>query len=64
MERADGRAMASPPSTVARKIVKAATTGHPRARYPVGRGAGTILRARRLLPDAAFDRIVKRAYLG
>ena len=63
LERADGKAMASPPSTVAKKIVKAATTGSPRARYPVGKGAGTILRTRKLLSDRAFDAIVKRMYL-
>ena len=43
--------------------VKAATAGNPRARDPVGRNAGTILRARRLLPDRAFDAVVKRMYL-
>ena len=42
-------AMASSPTTVAKKIVKAAVTRNPRARYPVGKGAGTILRA----PQAA-----------
>ena len=64
LERADGKAMASSPGTVAKKIVKAAITRNPRARYPVGKGAGTILRARKLLPDGAFDVIVKRTYLG
>ncbi|GAB3772013.1 NAD(P)-dependent dehydrogenase (short-subunit alcohol dehydrogenase family) [Nocardioides ginsengisegetis] len=63
LERADGKAMASSPRTVAKKIVKAALTRNPRARYPVGKGAGTILRARKLLPDGAFDVIVKRTYL-
>jgi NAD(P)-dependent dehydrogenase (short-subunit alcohol dehydrogenase family) len=65
LERADtSRLMSSGPDVVARKIVKAATARNPRARYPVGRNAGTILRARRLLPDAAFDRIVSRMYLS
>ena len=63
LERADGKAMASSPRTVAKKIVKAAVTRNPRARYPVGKGAGTILRARKLLPDGAFDVLVKRSYL-
>ena len=64
LERADtSRLMSSPPGVVARKIVKAATTGNPRARYPVGRNAGTILRARRMLPDGAFDAVVRRMYL-
>ncbi|MFC4783524.1 oxidoreductase [Nocardioides sp. MAHUQ-72] len=64
LERADtSRLMSSPPEVVAKKIVKAATVRRPRARYPVGRNAGTILGARRLLPDAAFDAVVKRMYL-
>ncbi len=62
MERADGPMMSSPPSTVAKKIVKAALTKHPRARYPVGRGAGTIVRARKLLPDAGMDLMINRSY--
>ena len=38
LERADtSRLMSSPPDVVAKKIVKAATAGNPRARYPVGR---------------------------
>ncbi|GAB3779171.1 oxidoreductase [Nocardioides ungokensis] len=64
LERADtSKLMSSPPDVVAMKIVKAATASNPRARYPVGRNAGTILRARRLLPDRAFDAVVKRMYL-
>jgi len=64
LERADtSKLMSSPPEVVAKKIVKAATARNPRARYPVGRNAGTILRARRLLPDSAFDTFVKRTYL-
>ena len=50
------------PDVVARKIVKAATTSHPRPRYPVGRGAGSIVLARRLLPDRAFDAVVNSMY--
>lgn len=65
LERADtSRLMSSPPEVVAKKIVRAATVRNPRARYPVGRNAGSILRARRLLPDAAFDAVVKRMYLS
>jgi len=63
MERGDGPRLASSPDTVAKKIVKAATTSHPRPRYPVGRGAGTIVRARRALGDRTFDAIIKRMYL-
>ena len=50
MARGDSGWAGSSPDVVARKIVKAATTAHPRARYPVGRGAGTIVRARRCCP--------------
>ncbi len=62
MEKADQPMTSSGPEVVAQKIVTAATTSRPRARYPVGRGAGTILGARRVLPDRAFDQIVKRLY--
>jgi NAD(P)-dependent dehydrogenase (short-subunit alcohol dehydrogenase family) len=62
MEKADQPMTSSGPEVVARKIVKAATTSRPKPRYPVGRGAGTIMGARRVLPDRAFDGIVKRLY--
>jgi len=62
MEKADQPMTSSGPEVVAKKIVKAATTSHPKPRYPVGRGAGTIMGARRVLPDRAFDQIVKRLY--
>lgn len=63
LERADhSRLMSSKPDTVAKKIVTAAISNTPRARYPVGKGAGTIVRARRLLPDAVFDYVVKGMY--
>jgi NAD(P)-dependent dehydrogenase (short-subunit alcohol dehydrogenase family) len=62
LARADRRLVSSGPDTVARKVVRAVLSNTPRARYPVGRGAGTILRARKLLPDAAFDYAVKAAY--
>ncbi|AGL16595.1 oxidoreductase [Actinoplanes sp. N902-109] len=48
----------SPPSVVARAIVRAATVRRPRARYAVGRGARAALAARWLLPDRAYDRLV------
>jgi NAD(P)-dependent dehydrogenase (short-subunit alcohol dehydrogenase family) len=62
MEKADQPMTSSGPDTVAKKIVKAATTSRPKPRYPVGRGAGTILGARRVLPDRACDAIVKQLY--
>lgn len=62
LESADNPRTASGPDVVARKIVTAATTRNPRARYPVGKGAGTIVRARKVLPDRALDVIISRAY--
>ncbi len=61
MERGDGP-MSSGPDMVARKIVHAATTKRPRARYPVGRGAGSVVLARRLFPDAVMDAAIGRVY--
>jgi NADP-dependent 3-hydroxy acid dehydrogenase YdfG len=58
----EGGTSASSPDVAARKIVKAATTARPKPRYPVGRGAGSILAARRVLPDRAFDAVVSRLY--
>ncbi len=62
LETADSPRTSSGPEVVARKIVRAATTARPRARYPVGRGAGTIVRARKVLPDSALDVVISRAY--
>jgi NAD(P)-dependent dehydrogenase (short-subunit alcohol dehydrogenase family) len=61
-EGVDASGRSSQPVVVARKILKAATTPRPSARYPVGRGAGTIVRARKLLPDRAFDMIITRMF--
>jgi len=62
LQAADSPHRASGPAVVARKIAYAATTARPRPRYPVGRGAGTIVRARKLLPDRAFDAIITRTF--
>jgi NAD(P)-dependent dehydrogenase (short-subunit alcohol dehydrogenase family) len=62
MEAGDRPRLSSGPDVVARKIVKAATAGRPRARYPVGRGAGSIVTARRVLPDRAMDAVISRLY--
>ena len=62
IERGDTGWAGTQPVVVARKIVKAATTAHPRVRYPVGRGAGSIVIARRLLPDRAFDAMINSMY--
>jgi len=63
MGRADNRVVSSPPRTVAKTIVRAATARRPRTRYPTGRGARLVMGTRRVLPDRAFDAILTRAYL-
>ena len=50
------------PSLVARAILRAATDGSSRMRYPVGKPAPMLLAARRVLPDRAFFWMVRRAY--
>jgi NAD(P)-dependent dehydrogenase (short-subunit alcohol dehydrogenase family) len=52
--------LASDPGVVARAVVAAATADRPRTRYVVGLGARPILWLRRLLPDRAFDALIKR----
>lgn len=58
----DAKGRSSKPVVVARKIVKAATVERPRARYPVGRSAGSIMRIRKMLPDKAMDAIISRTF--
>jgi NAD(P)-dependent dehydrogenase (short-subunit alcohol dehydrogenase family) len=62
MKSGDQPALSSGPDVVARKIVKAVTARRPSSRYPVGRGAGSIVTARRLLPDRALDAVISRLY--
>ncbi len=62
MERGDSGWAGSSPEVVAEKIVAAATSRRPRVRYPVGRGAGSLLIARRLMPDRAFDAMINAMY--
>jgi len=62
MERGDTGWAGNPPDVVAKKIVKAATARRPRIRYPVGKGAGSVVLARRMLPDRAFDAMVNTMY--
>ncbi|UKA61355.1 oxidoreductase [Arthrobacter sp. FW306-04-A] len=57
-----GTALSTHPRTVAGAIAHAATARRPRTRYPVGRGAWTILALRRVLPDRAFDTVFWSAY--
>jgi hypothetical protein len=54
---ADGRA--SKPDVVAKAIAKAVESRHPRTRYAIGLGAKPATYARRLLPDKAFDRLLR-----
>ncbi|HEY3530710.1 MAG TPA: oxidoreductase [Nocardioides sp.] len=62
MESGDRPMYSSGPDVVARTIVRAATSRRPRTRYPVGRGARSIVTARRLLPDRALDAVISRLY--
>ena len=55
-------AMEVSPEKVADVIVSAATSAHPRARYAVGTMAKTLITSRRLLPDVAWDRIVRSVW--
>ena len=64
LERADRPGAGAEPEAVAATIVRAATARRPRTRYPVGRGAATVIRARRLLPDRVVDRVVRRTFLS
>ena len=60
LKRTEGRRFSSPPELVAGRIALAATTASPRTRYPVGVGAGTVTRARKVLPDRALDALVNQ----
>lgn len=56
------RNLAVPVETAARTVVRAATTGRPRARYAIGVIArGTII-AKRVLPDPIFDAVVRSQF--
>ena len=60
----DGRTlnMASSADAVARVITRAVTSRVPRSRYPVGPVAHALITTRRLLPDVAFDRLMRTVY--
>ncbi|HWC33892.1 MAG TPA: oxidoreductase [Mycobacteriales bacterium] len=62
LDLAESPAFTSASSVVAKKIVKAATVRHPRTRYPVGKGAGSILFTRWLLPARAFDAMMTSTF--
>lgn len=63
LKRVDNKVMSSGPKTVAKTIVRAATSNRPRTRYATGRGARMVIATRRILPDRGFDAILTRAYL-
>jgi NAD(P)-dependent dehydrogenase (short-subunit alcohol dehydrogenase family) len=50
------------PEAVARTIVTAATSDHPRPRYAVGLVARSLMTTRRLLPDQAWDAFIRSQY--
>ena len=63
MASVDNPRLSSGPEVVARTIVRAATARRPKPRYASGKGASTVMTARRALPDRAFDAIMTRLYL-
>ncbi|MFE6996645.1 oxidoreductase [Microbacterium sp. NPDC057659] len=54
-----GARMTSSPDVVARAITRAATARRPRTRYRIGFGAKPLVFAKQILPDRAFDRLIK-----
>ena len=50
MESVDNPRRSSGPEVVAKAIVKAATARRPKSRYATGKGASTVMTARRALP--------------
>jgi hypothetical protein len=57
-ERGLMRRLGGGPETVARAIENALTAARPRARYTVTPSAKVMIAQRRLLPDAAWDRLI------
>jgi NAD(P)-dependent dehydrogenase (short-subunit alcohol dehydrogenase family) len=55
-----GRFSGSPPRVVAETVMKAIKARRPRTRYAVGQGARALLLARALLPDRAYDGLMRR----
>ncbi|MFC9659400.1 oxidoreductase [Nocardia sp. NPDC127606] len=53
--------MTSPPSVIGKAVTKAATVRRPRTRYRVGFGAGPLVFLSKILPDRAFDALIKRS---
>jgi NADP-dependent 3-hydroxy acid dehydrogenase YdfG len=57
---ADTSSLTSPPTVVAKTIVRAVGATRPKTRYATGGGARTILFLRTILPDRMFDRLMRR----
>ncbi|MCU1603290.1 MAG: short-chain dehydrogenase/reductase [Frankiales bacterium] len=62
LAKADTVKGASPPSTVAKTIVKAATARRPKSRYATGGGAKSVLFMKSLTTDRGWDRAITTAY--
>ncbi|MHA7984822.1 oxidoreductase [Rathayibacter sp. CAU 1779] len=52
----------STPDAVARLIVKAAVTPHPRTRYRIGAGANIAVAMATVLPDRTFDALTRKQF--
>jgi NAD(P)-dependent dehydrogenase (short-subunit alcohol dehydrogenase family) len=57
---ADTSSLTSPPTAVAKTIVRAVSARRPKTRYATGGGARAILFLRTILPDRGFDRLMRR----
>jgi NADP-dependent 3-hydroxy acid dehydrogenase YdfG len=57
-----GRMLAAGPDAVARAIEHAITSRHPRTRYRVTAGARAILTSRKLMPDRAYDVMMRTQF--
>ncbi|MBF9068864.1 oxidoreductase [Streptacidiphilus fuscans] len=56
-----GSGFGSGPGVVAEAIAHAVQSEKPRTRYAIGRGAKPLIMLRRVLPDRAFDSLMRRA---
>ena len=56
-----GLAKPSEPSVVANAIARAVTAGKPKARYAIGAGARPLIFLKGVLPDRAYDAVMRRA---
>jgi NADP-dependent 3-hydroxy acid dehydrogenase YdfG len=61
---ADTSSLTSPPTVVAKTVVRAVGARRPKTRYATGGGARTILFLRTILPDRMFDRLMRRISQG